>query len=209
MPDYTINYGGKTYKLSSDSPLTDQDFQDFADQIDGKAAPTGGGLDPEKIRGAAGKCGPGLDCSAFTQNIYRGLGLKVPRTAVTQYDASKKVLGEDELDLSKLQPGDLIFFDNGSRSEYSTVGKKRGSGYVNHVGVYVGDGKFLHDPGNSSDNRVEVDLQAYVKRGIRLMGAGRFGGPAGDPGASAPKSVQRPARTSAPPESPGKVNSRA
>lgn len=70
----------------------------------------------------------GFDCSGFVQFVYLNtLGLRLPRTS-----AAMSLVGR-HLDRSRLLPGDLVFF-NTSRQAYS------------HVGIYVGDGRFVHAP---------------------------------------------------------------
>lgn len=138
---------------------------DPTDLIDAKVT-----SDPS-ILSAAQKCGPGEDCSAFAQNLQRNRGIKVPRTAIQQYMASQRIGQAD------LQPGDHVFFDNNQRDTYNTAGKHAPGGYVNHVGVYLGNGNFIADPGQSSDTRTPQDLNAYLRKtGFKFMGGGRFGG---------------------------------
>lgn len=64
----------------------------------------------------------GFDCSGFCQYIYRQFGIELPRTASEQMCAGTKVSSIDSL-----QPGDLVIFYGGG-----------------HVGIYVGDGAFVH-----------------------------------------------------------------
>lgn len=127
-----------------------------------------------KVLEATKQCVPGLDCSAFTQSTLGKIGAKVPRTAVEQFRGTHKVAKMDG-DYSGLQPGDLVFFDNKQRDSYNTHGKQVDrDAYVNHVGIYVGNGQFIHDPGKSSDNRKVQNLGSYLKKtGFRFMGAGR------------------------------------
>ncbi|MBP7225132.1 MAG: C40 family peptidase [Aliarcobacter sp.] len=67
----------------------------------------------------------GIDCSGFTQKVYKEkFGVSLPRTTVTQVD-----LGV-EVKKSELIPGDLVFFKTSKTDK--------------HVGVYVGNGEFLH-----------------------------------------------------------------
>ncbi len=68
------------------------------------------------------------DCSSFTKFVYRNIGIDIPRTSIRQSKFGKFVKR------SELQKGDLVFFD---------TSKKR-KGYVNHVGIYLGDNKFIH-----------------------------------------------------------------
>lgn len=67
----------------------------------------------------------GFDCSGITSSAYGSIGIKIPRTSIAQSMHGTKV------ESSNLSVGDLIFF-------------KGSEGYVNHVGMYVGEGKFLH-----------------------------------------------------------------
>ena len=68
------------------------------------------------------------DCSSFTKYVYKNIGVTIPRTSINQSKFGKYVKRE------QLQKGDLIFFDT----------SKRRKGYVNHVGIYLGDNKFIH-----------------------------------------------------------------
>lgn len=68
-----------------------------------------------------------FDCSGLTQWSYRQNGVSIPRTAASQYGATKRV------SKSSLKAGDLVFFSG-------TTGK---SG-ITHVGIYVGGGRFVH-----------------------------------------------------------------
>jgi len=79
------------------------------------------------VWGAVGKRNT-FDCSGLTKYVYNKNGIKIPRTSLCQSKHGKKV------SRSQLQPGDLVFFD---------TSKKR-KGYVNHVGIYIGNDQFLH-----------------------------------------------------------------
>lgn len=78
----------------------------------------------------------GLDCSSFVQYAYRGLDLKVPRVSRHQSKKSRTIPRRAML------PGDLIFFN--------TTGKG-----VSHVGIYLGNGKFIHAA--SGGGKVMID----------------------------------------------------
>jgi cell wall-associated NlpC family hydrolase len=79
----------------------------------------------------------GLDCSGFVKLIYeQTAGLVLPRRSAEQAAATQPI------DRSELQPGDLVFF-NTLRSAFS------------HVGIYVGDNKFIHSPRSGAVVRVE------------------------------------------------------
>jgi probable lipoprotein NlpC len=67
----------------------------------------------------------GFDCSGFVYRVFmQALGVSLPRTARAQYDI------REPIDASKLQPGDLLFFDT--------------TGPISHVGIYEGEGRFIH-----------------------------------------------------------------
>lgn len=78
------------------------------------------------------------DCSSFTKFVYKNIGIDIPRTSLRQSKFGKFVKR------SELKKGDLIFFD---------TSKKR-KGYVNHVGIYLGDNKFIH--ASSAKKRVVI-----------------------------------------------------
>ena len=78
----------------------------------------------------------GFDCSGLVQFSYRQAGLVVPRSTEQQLRLSKAVKR------SELRRGDLVFFDQ--------EGKKH-----SHVGIYLGDGRFVHAP--SSGKQVRID----------------------------------------------------
>jgi cell wall-associated NlpC family hydrolase len=84
-----------------------------------------------------------VDCSGLTTYIFSKSGIKLPRTSIEQSKIGERVQKED------LQPGDLLFFVTG-----------RNSSRINHVGVYIGDGKFIHS--SSYNKRVVVtSLKSY------------------------------------------------
>lgn len=80
--------------------------------------------------------GSGFDCSGLVQYAYQHAGIEVPRTTREQYRVSLL------LPRNALQPGDVIFFHDRSTSR------------VSHVGIYLGNGQFIHSP--SSGKRVSV-----------------------------------------------------
>lgn len=73
-----------------------------------------------------------FDCSGLTKYVYSHFGYQLNRTASAQLSNGISVSRSD------LQPGDLVFFDNG-----------RVSTPVSHVGIYIGDGRFIHASTNS------------------------------------------------------------
>jgi cell wall-associated NlpC family hydrolase len=95
----------------------------------------------------------GFDCSGFVRAIYeQTAGLVLPRRAEQQAAATENI------DKKDLQPGDLVFFNTLRRT-------------FSHVGIYVGDGKFIHSPKPGAEVRVESMGVAYWAR--RFDGARR------------------------------------
>jgi hypothetical protein len=79
----------------------------------------------------------GFDCSGLVHAVYQQtLGLVLPRRAAEQADSTQKI------DKDELKPGDLVFFNTMRRS-------------FSHVGIYIGDNKFIHAPRTGSRVRVE------------------------------------------------------
>jgi hypothetical protein len=72
----------------------------------------------------------GLDCSGFTQLVFKNLGIELPRVSAQQATAGRPVAS-----LSDARPGDLVFFDN--------TAARPG---IDHVGIYVGNGKMIAAP---------------------------------------------------------------
>jgi cell wall-associated NlpC family hydrolase len=86
----------------------------------------------------------GFDCSGLTSYVYKKHGVSLPHKSSKQIHSGKVVMK------SELKPGDLLFFKN-----------RRGK-RVNHVGIYAGNGKFIH--ASSSKHRVREDtLKHYGK----------------------------------------------
>ncbi len=97
----------------------------------------------------------GFDCSGFTRYVFeRSLGLVLPRRA----DEQAKIAGLLSVKQEELKPGDLVFFNTMRRA-------------FSHVGIYVGEGKFIHAPRAGAEVRIEDMRQAYWAK--RFNGARR------------------------------------
>ena len=95
----------------------------------------------------------GFDCSGFVRAMYENtLGLVLPHNAKAQAAATQKI------DQAELQPGDLVFF-NTLRKAFS------------HVGIYIGEGKFIHSPRAGGEVRIENMSDSYWRN--RFNGARR------------------------------------
>ena len=110
----------------------------------------------------------GFDCSGFVRAIYQEtVGLILPRKAEQQAAATEKI------ERSDLKPGDLVFFNTMRRA-------------FSHVGIYVGEGKFIHSPKPGGEVRVEDMGISYWSR--RFDGARRV--PTAAPESPAPQTLQ-------------------
>ncbi|MBN8440365.1 NlpC/P60 family protein [Thauera sp. UPWRP] len=104
----------------------------------------------------------GLDCSGLVMNVFRNaIGLDLPRTA------SEMARMGDNIGRQELKPGDLVFFNTMRRA-------------FSHVGIYLGDGQFVHAPSSGGKVRVESMANSYWAQ--RFNGARRLI----DDGANAP-----------------------
>jgi cell wall-associated NlpC family hydrolase len=96
----------------------------------------------------------GLDCSGLVRLVYKdALDVQLPRTSLEISRAGERIEPDE------LQPGDLVF--------YNTL--KRG---FSHVGIYMGDNKFIHSPSSGGRVRIESMEIKYWKK--RFNGARRI-----------------------------------
>jgi len=95
----------------------------------------------------------GMDCSGFARAVYNLCGVNIPRTSREQFKVGDPV-GRDDL-----KDGDLVFFGTSEEN-------------INHVGIYVGDGKFVHAPRRGDDIRVSSLDESYFAR--KFMGGRRY-----------------------------------
>ena len=94
-----------------------------------------GGYTPEK----------GFDCSGLTKAVYNLVGLNLPRTSLAQFRSGTPV-SKDNLDR-----GDLVFFLSQNRNR------------ISHVGIYTGNGNFIHAPGKNKIIRVDSLSNQYFQ----------------------------------------------
>lgn len=99
----------------------------------------------------------GIDCSGLVQQVYKKFGIDVPRVTYDQINVGYSV------PVRKLRPGDLVFFD--------TDRQHRGP---DHVGIYLGAGKFIHAP--RPGDRVKISSLADSYYMSRWMGGRRIPG---------------------------------
>ena len=147
--------------------ITDQLSQQISSQLSGPlqtARNTFGGKASELVIQAMGLLGvpykrggtseeKGFDCSGFVRYMFeKSVGLVLPRRAEDQAKVT------EEINRSELKPGDLVFFNTMKRT-------------FSHVGIYVGDGKFIHAPRPGKSVRVDDMREAYWQN--RFNGARR------------------------------------
>ena len=88
----------------------------------------------------------GFDCSGLTMTVYRHNGLSLPRSSRQQFGTGRAV------SLQALEPGDLVFFA-------ISRGRK-----VSHVGIYRGNGTFVHAPGEGKTIRIDSLANTYYRQ---------------------------------------------
>ena len=147
--------------------ITDQLSLQISQQLSGplqSARSTLGGKASELVIQAMGLLGvpykrggiseeKGFDCSGFVRHMFeKSVGLVLPRRAEEQAKVT------EEINRSELKPGDLVFFNTMKRT-------------FSHVGIYVGDGKFIHAPRPGKGVRVDDMREAYWQK--RFNGARR------------------------------------
>ncbi len=101
-----------------------------------------------------GSTSHGVDCSAFVQKVFRLFGIDLPRTAREQFQIGYKVARE------ALEIGDLVFF------------KRSKATRPTHVGIYIGDGRFIHT--SLRKQRVHIDHLDSRYFAARFIGAKRL-----------------------------------
>ena len=147
--------------------ITEQLSQQISNQLGGplqSARNTFGGRASELVIQAMGLLGvpykrggtseeKGFDCSGFVRHMFeKSVGLVLPRRAEEQAKVT------EEINRSELKPGDLVFFNTMKRT-------------FSHVGIYIGDGKFIHAPRPGKSVRVDDMREAYWQK--RFNGARR------------------------------------
>ncbi len=88
----------------------------------------------------------GFDCSGFTYYVYNSCGYSLSRSCQTQAKTGTAVSRQN------LKAGDLVFFNNGS------------NGSIGHVGIYIGDGQFVHAENSRTGVRIDTINSGYYNK---------------------------------------------
>lgn len=94
----------------------------------------------------------GFDCSGLVYFSFNSVGVRLPRSAQDMFHATRRI------DKSQLRPGDLVFF-------------RQRSSRITHVGIYAGNGQFVHAPTKGKDVELTSLSDPYWSK--RFAGAGR------------------------------------
>ena len=95
----------------------------------------------------------GMDCSGFARAVYNLCGVNIPRTSAEQFRIGQKVERDD------LKDGDLVFFGSSENQ-------------ITHVGIYVGNSRFVHAPKRGEDIKIStLSDNGFSKR---FMGGRRY-----------------------------------
>lgn len=94
----------------------------------------------------------GFDCSGYVQYVFRMVGISLPRTCDVQFEVGRAVSKD------QLQAGDLVFFQTYEPG-------------ASHVGIYLGEGKFVHASSNTGITVTPLNSDYY---GPRYLGARRM-----------------------------------
>jgi cell wall-associated NlpC family hydrolase len=97
----------------------------------------------------------GVDCSGLIQQVYKKLGIALPRTTYEQAKYGKVI------STGALLPGDLVFYNTGGRDP-------NGIGSLSHVGIYIGNGRIIHAPGRGKNVMISsLTSPGQVARAVR------------------------------------------
>lgn len=96
--------------------------------------------------------GKGFDCSGLVYFSFNSVGIRLPRSSHDMFQHARRI------DKSELRPGDLVFF-------------RLRSSRISHVGIYAGNGQFVHAPSKGKDVELASMSDAYWSK--RFAGAGR------------------------------------
>ncbi len=138
---------------------------DFVDLVSDEASAFGAADIATKYLGTryvyGGSSPSGFDCSGFTMYVFKQMGVSLPHSATSQWQSGK---GQKLYSASELKSGDLVFFNDPSRSN----GKA-----CSHAGIYMGGGQFIHASSANSGGVIVSTLSSgyyntYFVGGMRV-----------------------------------------
>lgn len=138
---------------------------DFVDLVSDEASASGAADIATQYLGTryvyGGSSPSGFDCSGFTMYVFKQMGVSLPHSATSQWQSGK---GQKLYSASKLKSGDLVFFNDPSRSK----GKA-----CSHAGIYMGGGQFIHASSANSGGVIVSTLSSgyyntYFVGGMRV-----------------------------------------
>lgn len=138
---------------------------DFVDLVSDEASASGAADIATQYLGTryvyGGSSPSGFDCSGFTMYVFKQMGVSLPHSATSQWQSGK---GQKLYSASELKSGDLVFFNDPSRSK----GKA-----CSHAGIYMGGGQFIHASSANSGGVIVSTLSSgyyntYFVGGMRV-----------------------------------------
>jgi cell wall-associated NlpC family hydrolase len=139
-------------KQSADSPDSSEHPSELSQQITSYAKTL---LGTEYVYG--GTTPKGFDCSGFVQYVFKHFGISLDRVAAGQATQGQGIVRNE------LSAGDLVFFDTDG-----------GHNSISHVGIYIGDGQFIHAASGSSTHKVTISDIASSYYANAFMSARRI-----------------------------------
>lgn len=146
--ELTFNVG-PTVSLPTSPETTDPSADNAAKVTELRKALIGLAMDLRDTRYVRGGRDPstGFDCSGFVRYVFaHAVGMKLPTNSASQFLAGLKV------DRADMKPGDLVFFQTGSKHR------------ISHVGIYVANGRFIHSPATGKTVQVSSLSESYWAR---------------------------------------------
>jgi cell wall-associated NlpC family hydrolase len=121
----------------------------------------------------------GLDCSAYVKKIYEIFDVQLPRSAREQYQVGSRISREE------LAVGDLVFFKTRRYAKYPT-----------HVGIFIGDGNFIHASSGKGRLGVKIDSLGSNYYSGAFIGATRIKSEDTSHGPEATQPTEKPSNNS-------------
>ena len=84
-----------------------------------------------------------LDCSSFTQDVYKKINIEIPRNSIAQATVGREVENISDIDI-----GDLVFF-RGKKGHYNDEWFPNKNIYIGHVAIFIGNDSVIHASGKN------------------------------------------------------------